>query len=177
MCVLAVRNWSFESLETKRRAEERRETTYFYMKKEKTILNDLIETLKDGQEGFKQAAESVSNPNLKSLFSDYSQQRSRFATALQTEARRHGEPDPETSSSATGALHRGWINLKSAITGGDEHAILAECERGEDSAVEEYKKALDNGLSPTAQELVTGQFAEIKAAHDRIRNLRDDAKS
>jgi uncharacterized protein (TIGR02284 family) len=177
MCVLAVRNWSFESLETKRRAEERRETTYFYMKKEKTILNDLIETLKDGQEGFKQAAESVSNPNLKSLFSDYSQQRSRFATALQTEARRHGEPDPETSSSATGALHRGWINLKSAITGGDEHAILAECERGEDSAVEEYKKALDNGLSPTAQELVTRQFAEIKAAHDRIRNLRDDAKS
>jgi uncharacterized protein (TIGR02284 family) len=177
MCVLAVRNWSFESLETKRRAEERRETTYFYMKKEKTILNDLIETLKDGQEGFKQAAESVSNPNLKSLFSDYSQQRSRFATALQTEARRHGEPDPETSSSATGALHRGWINLKSAITGGDEHAILAECERGEDSAVEEYKKALDNGLSPTAQELVTGQFAEIKAAHDRIRSLRDAAKS
>jgi uncharacterized protein (TIGR02284 family) len=177
MCVLAVRNWSFESLEMKRRAEERRETTYFYMKKEKTILNDLIETLKDGQEGFKQAAESVSNPNLKSLFSDYSQQRSRFATALQTEARRHGEPDPETSSSATGALHRGWINLKSAITGGDEHAILAECERGEDSAVEEYKKALDNGLSPTAQELVTRQLAEIKEAHDRIKSLRDAAKS
>jgi len=147
------------------------------MKKENTVLNNLIETLKDGQEGFKQAAESVRNPALKSLFSEYSQQRSRFASSLQAEARKLGEEKPETSSSATGALHRGWINLKSAITGGDEHAILAECERGEDSAVEEYKKALDDGLSPSAQELVSRQFAEIKAAHDRIRSLRNAIKS
>ena len=147
------------------------------MKTENEVIDSLIETLKDGQEGFKQAAEGVSDPKLKSLFLDYSQQRSRFATALQSEARRHGENDPETSSSAAGALHRGWINLKSAITGGDEHTILAECERGEDSAVEEYKKALEDGLTPAAQELVSRQFAEIKAAHDRIRSLRDAAKS
>src|SRR5215813_10788054 len=100
-----------------------------------------------------------------------------LSTALQSEARRHGETDPETSSSATGALHRGWMNLKSAITGGDEHAILAECERGEDSAVEEYKKAMADGLSPSAQEIVSRQFAEIKAAHDRIKSLRDAAKN
>lgn len=147
------------------------------MEKENSVLNNLIETLKDGQEGFKQAADSVSDPKLKSLFREYSQQRSRFATALQSQARRHGETDPEASSSASGALHRGWINLKSAITGGDEHAILAECERGEDSAVEEYKKALDDGLSPSAQELVSHQFAEIKAAHDRIRSLRNTTRS
>src|SRR5438046_4697738 len=147
------------------------------MKKENTVLNNLIETLKDGQEGFKQAAESVRKPALKSLFSEYSQQRSRCASSLQAEARKLGEEKPETSSSATGALHRGWINLKSAITGGDEHAILAECERGEDSAVEEYKKALDDGLSPSAQELVSRQFAEIKAAPDRIRSLRNAIKS
>ena len=147
------------------------------MKKESTVLNNLIETLKDGQEGFKQASESVRDPELKALFGQYSQQRSRFAAALQSEARSHGETKPETSSSATGALHRGWINLKSAITGGNDHAILAECERGEDSAVEEYKKALDDGLTPSAQELVTRQFADIKAAHDRIKSLRDVTKS
>ena len=146
------------------------------MKKQNEVIDSLIETLKDGQEGFKQAAQSVQNPALKTLFSDYSQQRSRFATALQGEALRLGETKPETSSSATGALHRGWINLKSAITGGDEHAILAECERGEDSAVEEYKKALDDGLSPSTQELISRQFTDIKAAHDRIRSLRDASK-
>lgn len=147
------------------------------MKKETTVLNNLIETLKDGQEGFKQAAEGVSNPKLKSLFRNYSDQRSRFAIALQSATRRQGETEPETSSSAVGALHRGWINLKSAITGGDEHAILAECERGEDSAVEEYKKALADGLSPSAKELVSNQFTEIKAAHDQVKSLRDAARS
>ena len=160
-----------------RRAYAPRDTTHFHMKKENTVLNNLIETLKDGQEGFKQAAEGVSDPKLKSLFRDYSDQRSRFATVLQSEARRQGETEPETTSSAAGALHRGWINLKSAITGGDEHAILAECERGEDSAVEEYKKALDDALSPAARELVSLQFPEIKAAHDRIRTLRDASRS
>jgi uncharacterized protein (TIGR02284 family) len=177
VCDLAVCKVRLNRRTTKRRAHAARDTTHFYMKKENTVLNNLIETLKDGQEGFKQAADGVSDPKLKSLFSNYSDQRSRFATALQSEARRHGETEPETSSSATGALHRGWINLKSAITGGDEHAILAECERGEDSAVEEYKKALDDGLSPSAQDLVSRQFAEIKAVHDRIRSLRDATKS
>src|SRR5213595_1729618 len=142
------------------------------MKEQKEIIstiNNLIETLKDGQEGFKQAAEGVKDPQLKSLFNDYSQQRSRFATELQSQARSLGEPEPETSSTAAGALHRSWINLKSAVTRGDDHAILAECERGEDSAVEEFRKALDNGLSAPVQEIVSRQYAEIKQAHDRVK--------
>jgi len=149
------------------------------MKEEKeivSIIDDLIETLKDGEEGFKQAADGVKDPQLKSIFSEYSRQRSRFATELQRQARSLGEEEPETDSSATGALHRGWINLKSAVTGGDDHAILAECERGEDSAVEEYKKAMNDGLSGPARELVSRQYNEIKKAHDHIKNLRDAAK-
>ena len=141
-----------------------------------STINNLIVTLKDGQEGFKQAAEGVKDPQLKSLFNEYSQQRSRFATELQSQARSLGEPEPETSSSAAGALHRSWINLKSAVTRGDDHAILAECERGEDSAVEEYKKAIDDDLSAQLREIISRQYAAIKEAHDRIRNLRDAAK-
>jgi uncharacterized protein (TIGR02284 family) len=73
-------------------------------------------------------------------------------------------------------LHRTWINLKSAVTSDDDHAILAECERGEDSAVEEYKKAIENGLSAPLREVVSRQYAEVKRAHDHIKNLRDTAK-
>jgi uncharacterized protein (TIGR02284 family) len=142
-----------------------------------SVLDELIETLKDGQQGFRQAAESVRDPKLKSLFRDYSDQRSRFVTALQTEARKFGEDKPDDDSSAAGALHRGWINLKSAVTGGDEHAILTECERGEDSAVEEFQKAVEDDLPPTLQEIVSHQYAEIKAAHDRIKDLRDAVKT
>ena len=148
-----------------------------FMKKQNEILDNLIETLKDGQEGFKQAAEGVKNQQLKSLFHEYSRQRSQFVVELRSKAQSPDERESEMSGSAAGALHRGWINLKSALSRGDEHAILAECERGEDSAVEEYKKALDDGLSPLAQELISRQFTEIKAAHDRIRSLRDATKS
>jgi uncharacterized protein (TIGR02284 family) len=147
------------------------------MKEQKEIVDGLIETLKDGQEGFKQAAEGVKDPQLKSLFNEYSQQRSRFASELQSQAQSLGEREPETSGSATGALHRAWINLKSAVTSGDDHAILVECERGEDSAVEEYKKAIDENLSAPLREIVSRQYSEIKNAHDRIKNLRDARKT
>src|SRR5207248_4398083 len=86
-----------------------------------STINDLIETLKDGQEGFRQAAEGVEDPELKSLFNEFSLQRSRFAGELQSQAVALGESKPEDSSSAAGAMHRAWINLKSAITRSEEH--------------------------------------------------------
>ncbi len=141
-----------------------------------STINSLIETLKDGQEGFKQAAEAVKDSELKSLFQEYSQQRARFATELQSQARQFGEPKPEDSSSAAGAMHRAWINLKSVVTSGDDHAILAECERGEDSAVKEYKEAMQEGLSSPVSDFVSRHYTEVKDAHDRIKQLRDARK-
>jgi uncharacterized protein (TIGR02284 family) len=151
-----------------------------YMAQQKEIIstiNTLIETLKDGQEGFRQAAEGVKDPTLKTLFNEYSMQRAKFAGELQAEAVQLGEPDPEDSSSAAGAMHRAWINLKSAVTSEDDHAILAECERGEDSAVKEYKEALEEDVSSPVRDIISRQYTEVKSAHDRIKNLRDAAKA
>jgi uncharacterized protein (TIGR02284 family) len=150
---------------------------YFFMKNQNDIIDNLIETLKDGQQGFKEAAENVKDAQLKSLFNDYSKQRARFLAELRSKAQSPDEREPKVSGSAAGALHRGWIDLKSALSRGDDHAILAECERGEDSAVEEYQKALNDGLSAPVRELVFRQFTEIKAVHDRIRDLRDATKN
>ena len=141
-----------------------------------STINSLIETLKDGEKGFKEASEAVRDPQLKSLFQQYSQQRQRFAGELQVQAQGLGEAKPEKSSSTAGAMHRTWINLKSAVTSGDDKAILGECERGEDSAVHEYEEAMNDGLSGTAREVVARQFTEIKSAHDRVKQLRDTAK-
>src|SRR5947208_11209273 len=140
-----------------------------------STVNGLIETLKDGEKGFKEAAEAVKDPQLKSLFQEYSQQRHRFATELQGQAQNLGEFDPEKTSSTAGAMHRAWINLKSAVTSGDDKAILSECERGEDSAVHEFEEAMHNGLSGPLQDIVSRQFSEIKSAHDRLKHLADAA--
>ena len=141
-----------------------------------STINGLIETLKDGEKGFKEASEAVRDPQLKSLFQQYSQQRHRFASELQAQAQSLGESKPEKSSSAAGAMHRAWINLKSAVTSGDDKAILSEVERGEDSAVHEFQDAVNNGLTGHVREIVSHQFSEIKSAHDRVRQLRDTAK-
>ena len=141
-----------------------------------STLNSLIETLKDGQEGFRQAAEAVKDSQLKSIFNEFSMQRSKFAGELQSEAIQIGESDPEDSSSTAGALHRAWINMKAAITSQEDHAILAECERGEDSAVAEYKKAMEDELPSPLRDIISRQYTAVKAAHDRVKALRDAAK-
>ncbi len=142
-----------------------------------STLNSVIETLKDGQEGFRQAAEAVKDSQLKSLFTELSLQRSKFAGELQNHIIQMGEPKPEDSSSTAGALHRAWINMKAAITSRDDYAILSECERGEDSAVSEYKKAMEAELPSPARDLLSRQYSDIKAAHDKVKALRDARKS
>lgn len=137
----------------------------------------MIETLKDGQEGFRQVSEAVKDSRLKSLFSEFSLQRAKFAGELQNEAITLGEHDPENTSSTAGAMHRAWINLKSAITSADDHAVLVECERGEDSAVAEYKKAMEEEeLSAPIRDTISRQYTDVKNAHDRIKALRDATK-
>jgi len=141
-----------------------------------STLNNLIETCKDGQEGFQQAAEGVQDSSLKSLFYEYSQQRAQFVGELQGLVRELGG-DPETSSSIAGALHRGWINIKSAVTGQDDAAILNECERGEDVAKAAYKDALTADLPSNVSSVIQTQATHVQQAHDRIRGLRDSANN
>ena len=136
-----------------------------------STLNNLIETCKDGQNGFQTAAEGVKNSELKTLFHTYSQQRAQFAGELQAEVSRLGG-DPEQTGSVAASLHRGWINIKSAVTGEDEAAVISECERGEDSAVRNYEDALaDEDLPADIRAIVERQFAQVTEAHDRIRSI------
>jgi uncharacterized protein (TIGR02284 family) len=141
-----------------------------------STLNNLIETCKDGQEGFQQAAEGVQDSSLKSLFYEYSQQRAQFVGELQGLVREMGG-EPETSSSLAGAVHRGWINIKSAVTGQDDAAILNECERGEDVAKAAYKDALAADLPSNVTSVIQTQATQVQQAHDRIRGLRDSANN
>lgn len=136
-----------------------------------STLNNLIETCKDGQQGFVAAAEGVKTSDLKTLFRTYSHQRAEFAGELQQEVERLGG-DAERTGSFAATLHRGWINIKAAVTGEDEAAVISECERGEDSAVRNYEDALnDEHLPAELRSIIERQFIQIKEAHDRIRAL------
>ncbi|MDT5159095.1 MAG: hypothetical protein QOC61_1827 [Acidobacteriota bacterium] len=135
-----------------------------------STLNNLIETCRDGQNGFQTAADGVKNAELKQLFQQYSRQRAGFVGELQGEVRRLGG-DPEDSGSVAATLHRGWIDIKAAVTGDDDKAVVSEAERGEDSAVSNYRAALGVDLPANVRSMVERQFADVKEAHDRVRNL------
>jgi uncharacterized protein (TIGR02284 family) len=147
------------------------------MSNDKTIstLNNLIETCKDGELGFKTAAEGLKSVDIKQKFFDYSRQRAEMARELQAEVRRLGG-DPEKSGSVSGSLHRGWVDIKSVITGKDDHAILAEAERGEDVAKTVYENALKEQLPSMVLTIVQQQAIKVRQVHDTVRNLRDREK-
>jgi uncharacterized protein (TIGR02284 family) len=136
-----------------------------------SVLNDLIATCKDGEQGFREASEGIESNELKSLFSTYSQQRAEFAGELRTEIQRLGG-SPDDGGSVTGAIHRGWMDLKNALTGNDDLAVINEVERGEDTAVEHYQDALEEPLPGTLQTMIHRQYMQVKEAHDRISDLK-----
>jgi len=134
------------------------------------VVSKLIATCVDGEQGFVTAAEGIRDPQIKALFQRYARQRHDFRLELERAARRFGKR-PDTSGSVAGTLHHAWMDIKSTVSRGDEAAIVSEAERGEDSAVRAYQDALNAGLPTDLRGIVQRQFTEIKAAHDRVRDL------
>ena len=135
-----------------------------------STLNELLETLRDGENGFRSAVDGVEEPELKRLFLSFSTQRREFTAELESELLRLGQ-DPADHGHVAAALHRGWINLKAAVTSKDEGAILDEVERGEDVAVKNYRDALQKRLPTPIHAVVERQYVQIQDAHDHVRSL------
>jgi uncharacterized protein (TIGR02284 family) len=138
-----------------------------------SVVRDLIQILEDGREGFRLAADAIDNSDLKKLFTHYSEQHAQFATDLHNLSRGFGDPAYDQNGSLESTFHRGRLNLMSAIGTNDPAAILAECERGEEHAVSEYRKALDRSLPIEIQHALEAQGLELTASHDKVRRLRN----
>jgi uncharacterized protein (TIGR02284 family) len=135
-------------------------------------LNELIETCRDAEQGFRAAADAVGDSAIKRLFMTYAQQRAEFADVLEDEVRRLGGT-PKQRGTVTGALHRGWMNITAAVTGRDERAVIAEAERGEGVAVSTYEEALQIASLPAdVRGVIQRQLARVKEAHDCVRELK-----
>ncbi len=139
-------------------------------------LNDLIETSKDGEYGFRTSAEYLKNPDTKQLFERRAEECRQAAVELQGLVRQLGGT-AEDSGSAAGAVHRGWVAVKGTLAGYSEKAILEETERGEDTALESYRKALSKDLPPAARSVVERQYEGVKRNHAQVRSLRDAARA
>ena len=137
-----------------------------------SMLNDLIETSKDGENGFRSAAEDAKSAELKATFLRRAEDCAKGASELQQLVSRMGG-NPEQGGSVAGAMHRGWMDLKAKVSHRDDLAILEECERGEDVAKAKYRKALDASLPDDVRAVVQRQYDGVVSNHDAVRDLRD----
>lgn len=138
-------------------------------------VNDLIENCKDGEYGFMRCAERVERGELKQVMNQRADDCKRAAGELQALVSQLGGT-PETSGTALGAVHRGWVSVRDAVSGDSDLAVLQECERGEDAALERYRSALEEPLPPHVRSIVERQYEGVKRNHQQIRTLRDAAK-
>src|SRR4051794_11564822 len=132
------------------------------------VTNDLLETLEDGRKGFSDAADKLRDsdqPDIATTFARFAEQRAGFITELKGLAADYGDV-VDDSGSTGGAVHRGWISLKDALTGSDHRHVVSAALTGEKHAVSEFQKALDADISPTLHTVVERQLAAITAARD-----------
>lgn len=141
-----------------------------------STLNRLIQTCKDGDEGFRVCAADISDPQLKTLFVSRAETCANAARELQEQVVALGG-DPETSGTVSETLHRRWTDIKAALIGMDDEEILSECERGEDVAVNSYRNALRDDLPPALRSMVERQYKGAMHNHDQVKALRDQFRT
>ncbi len=135
-------------------------------------LKTLTSTLNDSVNGYREASENVESSQFRELFTQFADQRSRASADLQAEVRRLGG-EPDQDGSTLGGLHQTWLDLKSAITGRDDKAILNEVERGEDYLKEKFETALGNdGLAGDSRAAVERAYQSVREGHDRMSSLK-----
>jgi len=139
-------------------------------------LNDLIHICNDGAEGFTACAENakISSANLKNIFYERARECGQATSALSALVAELGGT-PTSGGTIAGSLHRGWLNVKTAIAGKNDRAVLEECERGEDVAKAAYQRALTRTLPDSIRSVVEHQYQGVLKNHALIKKLRDEA--
>ena len=136
-----------------------------------TVLNTLIRTTLDSHKGFEEACEDSEGQHSQ-FFQQMASERSQVASQLQAQVAALGG-DPEDDSSFTAAAHRGFMNLKQAVMGDSDEAVIEEVERGEDYIKGKYEVALqDEELSPATRQVIQQAYQSIRRGHDQARALK-----
>lgn len=139
------------------------------------VLNDLLENSRDGEYGFRTCAEQVETSNLKQQFARRAEGCRQAGEELMTLIRQYGG-EPAEGGTAAGALHRGWVQVKGSVGADSELSILESCERGEDTGVARYRKALKQNLPADVRAVVQKQADGAQKNHDEIRDMRNAAR-
>jgi uncharacterized protein (TIGR02284 family) len=145
---------------------------------DKTVseLKELIRANANSAEIFGKACELTDAPLLTTLFGDLRSERETQARELQRHLGASGER-VEVETTLTAPLQNWFMGARNAFQGEQNVGVLSELERSEDRILDAYKNALtETAGSPLNAELHR-QVEAVKKGHDRIKAMRDDARS
>lgn len=136
------------------------------------VLNGLIKTTLDSVGGYREAAENADNSRFKGMFAERAMKREQLARELQEEVRALGG-DPQDHQGLIGKAHNKFVDLKNALTGGSDKAVIDEVERGEDHIKDKFEDALeDEELPPSVRTKVARAYESIRADHDEVSRIK-----
>ena len=139
-------------------------------------LNALIRAGREAERGYLAAADLVPEPELVELFSEKALQRGKFVKELEERVRTLRSTPDKAEGAIAGEAHRAWMGFATKTATAECHAILAECERGEDIAVAAYRDALgQREIDHQTRAIIQQHYEQVQAAHDRVKQLRDSA--
>jgi uncharacterized protein (TIGR02284 family) len=133
-------------------------------------LNSLLRTTIDSVEGYENSGKELSSGRLQEIFRERANDRQEVVQRLREEIRRLGD-EPADSGSAMGEMHHVWEDLKGAITGHDDKAIIKQTENAEDYLKGQYEDALDK-LSGESRQVVEQCYQKVRQGHDQISELK-----
>jgi uncharacterized protein (TIGR02284 family) len=140
------------------------------------VLNDLIQINNDRIVGYEKAIKETKeeDSDLKALYASMIAESHKIKITLATEVQVLGA-DVEQGTTAGGKIYRAWTDVKAMFSGHDRHAVLANCEAGEDAAQKAYRMALEHkGLPAYLRDILSEQQEALKLSHDEIKALRDE---
>ena len=137
-----------------------------------STLNTLIATTIDSITGYEDSAQNIDNERFREIFRQRANERQQVVESLRSEVRRLGG-NPEDDGSFLGKAHQRFEDLKAAITGRDEKAIINEVERGEDYLKDKFETALDGDtLTGDSRAVVERCYQSVRSGHDQMSQLK-----
>ncbi|MGE5062592.1 MAG: ferritin-like domain-containing protein [Myxococcales bacterium] len=142
-----------------------------------STLNTLIATTIDSVTGYENSAKDIDNQRFAEIFRERASERQQVVEQLRAEVRRLGG-NPEDDGSFMGKTHQRFEDMKAAITGQDEKAIINEVERGEDYLKEKFETALNGDtLSGESRSVVEQCYQSVRSGHDQMSQLKHGMES
>lgn len=139
-----------------------------------SALSELAMFVKDGKVGYKKAADETKDAKLKGFCMGESEKRAKFLAELNSVITRHGG-NPENCDTVKGKLYHQWMDIKSALTGRDDEAIIGSCIYGEEWAIKAYHEALEcKDLTPDVRMLVEKQHEACHTAYSELKKMKEE---